>query len=127
REIGETAGNSAESLRLLVGVNEMRMGVMHEFRRTNIGFPAADAGASNGKRKKQVGITNGVVIKKVARTGTEVVERWSPSTIGDDNAHVVLFVTLAVQRQETEVLRPCEGKCRSGHGIEWRRLIVARI
>src|ERR1700760_2278871 len=105
----------------------MRMGMVHELWGANVRLPATDACTIDGKRKKQIGVADGVVIEEVACSGLKIVERGSPSTIRDNKTYVVLLVTLAVKRQEAEVLRLCEGKNRPGHRIQRRSLVVARV
>ena len=92
----EAASDAAEAESQLVGVSEIELGTVAETRRAKREFPSVNARALNGKRKKEIGVVEIVVIEEVFRASEEIIGVKSPAAERDGEAELVLFVALAV-------------------------------
>src|SRR5215469_14081774 len=103
REIRQTAGDSAGTLGVLMGVGEMELGATGDAWRAGGGFPTADASAVDGQREEDVGVAEDVVVEEIVGCGAEVGNVEGPACEGNGESELALFITLAVQRQEAAV------------------------
>jgi hypothetical protein len=104
REICQTAVDIAESKGKLIGVGQIKLGPIANVRRAQRELPPVDAGALDRDGKENVGIIQIVVIEEVIRTRQKIVSVESPTSKRKGDAKLVFFVTLTVERDESQVL-----------------------
>ena len=109
-----------------MGIGEMRL-CAPAARRPHRGLPSPDARGIDRQRKEDVRVSNDIVIEEIARVRPEVIEIDCPAARGDCDSHLILFVTLALERQKPESLVHCKVEQRSGHRRQGRSLIVPAI
>src|ERR1035437_10997628 len=97
---------------------------MSDARRPHRQFPSANKGLVDGERKEKIGFSKGVVVEEVMRAGAEGVGVERPSAKRDGDAELMLFVALAMERNESATT--CRAQIRSEeHTSEFQsRLIV---
>ena len=100
---------------------------MEEPRRAKRAFPSANARLLDGQRQENIRVAQHIVVEKVARPGAEAVHIQDPAVERYGQAELVLFVALSVQGQKAEPLLKSEIEQGAGHGVERRRLIIARV
>ncbi len=122
--VEETACNDARAFDRLIGVGDVNVKALCNTGRPNRGFPAVDARAFDGERKKDVGIAQRVMIEEVERVRLEVGEIESPSAKRNSEAKFALLVGFAAERQETRIGGSQEV---AGNGGERRCLIEAAV
>src|SRR5262249_48749675 len=115
REIGKTASDGSRSFRRLMRIGKVNVHFLEQPWRAhgNLGSPYARC--LDGERKEQVGVSDGIVIKKVMSAGSEGVHIHDPASNRNGNAEVVLFIPLPAQRQKTDALS--RGKLQESTGI----------
>ena len=89
-------------------------------------FPAANDSLGNRDGKASSG-TDAAMIEEVVSIGFEVIDVEYPSTIRNGYPELMLFIALAVKRDEPTVISGTEPKYRSGNGNQRRRLIVVAV
>src|ERR1035441_4112768 len=90
-------------------------------------FPAANKGLVDGERKEEVGISKGVVVEEIISAGAEGVGVERPSAKRDGDAELMLFVALAMERNESATTCRAQISQRPGSGEQRRRLIVVTV
>ena len=126
-EIRQTAVDIAESKGQLIGVGQIKLGPIANAGRTQRELPPVDAGALNRDRKENVGIVQIIVIEEVIRSSQKIVGVDSPASKRNGDAKLVFFVSLAMERDESQVLVGNELQKRSGYGEKRRRLIEVAV
>src|ERR1700694_437483 len=81
----------------------------------------------NRQGEEDIRIAQRIVIEKVLRAGAEVVSIYRPPFNRNSNAKLMLFITLAAQRNEIETLGNRESEQRSRNRRERRSLIKPSI
>ena len=105
----------------------MNLAAMGDARRAQRGFPSADHGLANGDGKKEIGFADIVVVEEIHDVGAEVIGVEDPSAKGDGHAELMLFVALAVERNESQIVGIGKMQQRPGSGDQRRRLIIVAI
>jgi hypothetical protein len=111
----------------LIRVGQMRLAKTPESRRSNRELPAADQGAVDGDREEDVRIPYGIVVKEIAGGCPELIDIERPSSKGDHDSELALFVALSPEREKGEVTILGVREQRSGERRERRRLIVLPV
>src|SRR5262249_50544253 len=94
RKIGKAAGDGAASLDKLMRIGQMHLSAPEELGGANGTFPAANAGAVNRERKKDVGIAQNSMIKEVPGMGAEGINLERPVLNGHRHAGLVFLIAL---------------------------------
>jgi len=123
REVCKAAGYGTRALGVLMRICQVNAGAVEEFRRADGGFPAADAGVIDREWKKNIRVSQNVVVEKIPRGRMEIVFVERPAAEGDRDAYFPLFIAFAVERKEAKAgLEQILGNC-----IERRSLVVASV
>src|SRR5579872_8822 len=103
-KIGEPAIDESAGPGHLIGVGKMKLATVGDAGRAQRDLPSADSRILNGEREKEIGLADVVVIEKIGCVGAEGVGIENPSAPGNVDAELRFFVTLAVERDESEVV-----------------------
>ncbi len=87
----------------LVGVREMRLAEAPEMRRAQGELPGLNERALHGDGNEDAGLADVVVVEEIFGAGLEGVGVEQPAAEGNLHAELMLFVALAVQRDEAGV------------------------
>src|SRR6266481_3929848 len=104
----------------------MRASDTPQARRAQRKLPATDERSVNSDRKKCVGVSDGVMVKKVFYVSAKFVRIKRPSAEWDSHPELVFFIALAVKRNETQVLAGNESQQWAGNRKQ-RRLVEVAI
>src|SRR5947207_7782761 len=85
-EISEPSGNGARAFRRLVRISQVKVKLLEQPRRAQRGFISHDADALDGERKKDVGVSQRIMIEEVVRAGAEMGQVNHPSLHGNGQA-----------------------------------------
>ena len=96
-------------------------------RRTQREFPTPDQCLRNSDGKEEIGFPDIVVIEVIHHVGLEVVGIERPSTKGDGNSKLMLFIPLAVQRYESQIVGVDEFQQRARGRNQRRSLIIVPV
>ena len=77
---------------------------MKELGRADRRLISHNAGALDGEREENTGIANRIVVKEIVGACPEIIEIECPATHRNRQAHLMLFISLTVQRQEAKPL-----------------------
>ena len=105
----------------------MKLGAVGNARRSQRQLPAADEGLSNREREEEVGFSEDVVVEEIVGAGAESVGVERPSAEGDGDPELVLFVPLAVERNEAARIRHAQLHQRTGGSQQGWRLVVLPV
>src|ERR1700739_4599987 len=105
----------------------MKLAVAPGERRAKGGFPCLNEGTLHGDGNEDAGLADVAVVEEIVGAGLERVGIEQPTVEGNLHAELVLFVTLAAQRDEAGVcaVRVCER--RTGEAGERRRLVEVSV
>src|SRR5579859_1066871 len=120
----ESAGNDTGAFDHLIRVSQKHVEAIFEARRANRRFPAMNAGALDGERKKNVGASERVVIEEIQGVRLEIGEVQTPAAYRNREAEFALFVRLSMQREKARTGRVQQ---RAGDRGERRSLKEAAI
>ena len=126
-EIGQPSRDGAAAVDNLVGIGKVKLGAMSDARGMQREFPAADQGLFNREGKEKVGFSDGVVVEEIPGAGAEGVGVERPSAKGDGDTELMLFVALAIERNEFATICRAQLLQRSGGSKQRRRLIVVTV
>src|ERR1700736_5843935 len=103
-EVCHPSGDSALAFDFLTRVDEVKARPLCQKRRLYRRLRASNEDAIDRDRKKDVGVSEDVVIEEVAGVGAEGIEIEIPSRHRHRQANFRLTIALAVQRQKIESL-----------------------
>ena len=101
----ESAGDTTETQSQLIRVSEVELRAAPDPRGAKRQLPPVDARTLHRQRKKQVGVVEIVMVEKVFRPCEEVIGVKCPAAERNGYAELMCFVTLAIKRNETQILR----------------------
>src|SRR5262249_27100138 len=123
-EVGKPAADPALALHVLQRVRRVNGNRALAWRAQGR-FESADPRAIDRQRNEDVRVAERVVVEEVLRIGPKRGQVGRPAVEGNGQAHLVLSVTLALERQKPEALLRGELLQRARDGRQWRRLVVA--
>ena len=126
-EIGQAAVDVAEGESELIGIGQINLCAIADARRAQRKLPAVDARALYSDGEKQVGIVEIIVIEKIFGASEKIAGVQRPAVEWNGDAKLVLFIALAVERNERQVLIVGGLQERTGNSEQRRRLIEAPI
>src|SRR5882672_100754 len=125
----QAAGDIPVPFRMLMGVSETPGNTVRQPRRRGAHFPAADAGALQSEREKDIGVAQSIVVEEVLRPSAKIGNIEGPALERNRQAEFVLFVAFAVEGCERTRFARLIALVddRSGNGEQRGRLIVASV
>ena len=105
----------------------MKLAAMRDARRAQRELPAANHGLVDRDGEEEIRFADVVVVEEIYDVGAEGVGVEHPSAIRDGDAELMLFVALAVQRNESQIVGVGKLQQRTGRGDERRRLVVVAV
>src|SRR5579862_9680709 len=125
REIGQASGYGAGPLGMRVGITHINLTATKELRRSDAHFPTIKASARDGQRKKDVRISDRVVIEIIPGALVIIVHFERPAANRNAQAELVFFIAFASQGNHAQSLRQGKVEQWACHSGERRRLIIA--
>src|ERR1700687_5198576 len=104
RIIRQSAGDSALTLGVLIGVRDGYFAALQNAWRSRGELPAINPRARNGKREEDVRVADCIVIEEIPGSLVEAVHVERPTPNRNRQSQLVLFVALALQRNDSESL-----------------------
>ena len=99
-KISQAAVDAAAAEGKLIRISEIHLTAITKAGRAQGELPAADARAFDGDGEKEIGIVEIVVVKEVCGAREKVIGVKGPTAQGNGDAELMLFVALAVKRDE---------------------------
>src|SRR5258708_31548071 len=114
RKIRQSAGDSTLTLRPLMRVGEVKLGMPKQLRRSRGNFESANPGPLNRQGKEDVDIAQRIMIEEVLYGGAKIARVKVPSFKRNTGAELKFLISLASQWNEIEPLRQSKSKQRPG-------------